>query len=160
VSNQVRVVESYRDYCPPRGVKRAIGLMLNSVPDRYLSGLDSVVLTDLSALTAKRRHGGFRSANKKVRATQRAGMYHGAQRNALAWIELFVDNIFGRCLISSELYHLFVTRFWPRRYFMSWDIISTLSTRQSIEIRSRLRNPGWRDSNGATLRVNIGTSWP
>ncbi len=46
----IPVVEGYKDYLPPRGVRRTIEKLLSSLPKHYISGLESVVLTNAGAV--------------------------------------------------------------------------------------------------------------
>ena len=46
----IPVVEGYKDYLPPRGVRRTIEKLLSSLPKHYISGLESVVMTNAGAV--------------------------------------------------------------------------------------------------------------
>src|SRR5688572_13384878 len=92
--HDVRIVESYRDYSPPVGVSGAVSRMLRSVPQHYLSGLGSVVLTNTSALPSKRQRGKFRSRGKKIAVNECLGLYTRPHRDGAPWIEVFVDKVF------------------------------------------------------------------
>jgi hypothetical protein len=87
------VIECYSDYSPPFDVKAIVVRMLESVPSKYLLGLDEVVLTNSGNLPRARRRAVTKSRKKKVRIVRALGLYHAAWRGSSAWIEIFVDNI-------------------------------------------------------------------
>jgi hypothetical protein len=68
--------------------------MLGTIPEKYLIGLGSVVLTNERALTGLCARSMTWSQGKKVSAAKARGLYHGAWRGDLAWIELRIDSIF------------------------------------------------------------------
>lgn len=87
------IYEQYVEYEPPFDVQRAIERMLGTVPEKYLLGLGSVVLTNGRALTGKRARRMTWSRGKKVSAAKARGLYHPAWRSDPAWIELRIDSI-------------------------------------------------------------------
>ena len=91
--HRVRIVEAYRDWKPEVSVLSCVVRLVESVPSRYLSGLDSVVLTNAAALNHSRRRRKVRSKGKKVRLARCRGLYHRAWHGNDAHIELFIDNI-------------------------------------------------------------------
>src|SRR5581483_7542224 len=91
-SRSVRITASYSDYRPPFAVEPIIQRMLQSVPERYLSGLSEVVLTDTSGMNRKRRRSVTQSRKSKFRSLDALGLYHPAWSNQPAWIEILVDN--------------------------------------------------------------------
>lgn len=93
---QPEIIENYSDYSPPFDVKLAVSRMLNTTPPERLVGLRAVVLTNKSSLPRKRRRGITWAARKrKVRMKDVAGLYHPHWGNEAAWIEVFVDEVFG-----------------------------------------------------------------
>jgi len=90
----IPIYEQYEDYKPPFDVKRAIERMLAVVPEKYLVGLSSIVLTCENALTRKRARSMTWSCGKKVSAARARGLYHPRWRDNPAWIELHIDSIF------------------------------------------------------------------
>src|SRR5262245_46101999 len=90
----VEIVETYRDWTPPLEVKRAIQGMLDSIPQRYLVGLGSVVLTNASGLNHARHRAKTLRRGRKVRIATAAGLYHPSWQGRPAYIEMFLDNIF------------------------------------------------------------------
>ena len=93
----VRICENYRGWQPPFDAERVVEGLLDRLPDHYLAGLDSVVLTCAGRMGRRRRRGLTRSRGRKVKIAECLGLYHRAWRGRRAWIELFVDNIAGRC---------------------------------------------------------------
>jgi hypothetical protein len=95
-ASNIPIYEQYENYEPPFNVKRAIERMVGTVPDKYLTGLGSIVLTCEDALTGKRARGMTWSRGKKVSAAKARGLYHPEWGSNPAWIELHVDSIFQR----------------------------------------------------------------
>ncbi|HYX70234.1 MAG TPA: hypothetical protein VE825_13940 [Terriglobales bacterium] len=89
----VKVIEAYRDYQPPAPVQELVQGMIDVLPAKYLRGLQSIVLTNHSALSYDRRRKSTKSRNRKVKMDRVAGMYHAAWKGQPAWIEIFVDRI-------------------------------------------------------------------
>ena len=61
------------------------------MPEKYLRGLDCVVLTNEDALSRKQRLGTLKSRKRRVRKTRVRGLYHGAWQGRPPWIEIRVD---------------------------------------------------------------------
>ena len=88
---QVRIVESYRDYTPPLNVPFLIRQLLDTVPEKYLRGLDCVVLTNETSFNKRdRRPTGSR---RKRRGKVVFRRYHGRARSSGSYVELRVDRI-------------------------------------------------------------------
>lgn len=68
----------FSDYEPPFDPAPIVKRMLDSVPRKYLVGLQEVVLTNESGLPRKRRTTVLKSRRRKVRLGQTAGLYHAA----------------------------------------------------------------------------------
>jgi hypothetical protein len=88
-----RIVESYRDFKPPRGFKKKVELLLRYVPPKYLAGLDAIVLTNGAALNRDERRKKTWSRNRKVQTSKCLGLYRGKTRSTPASVWLYVDNI-------------------------------------------------------------------
>ncbi len=86
----IPVVEGYKDYLPPRGVRRTIEKLLSSLPKHYISGLESVVMTNAGAVGRGKttRYGDWKYNLRDCR-----GLYYGQPTNGKPWIEIVVDNI-------------------------------------------------------------------
>jgi hypothetical protein len=82
----------FSDYEPPFDAAPIVQRMLDSVPKKYLIGLQEVVLTNASGLPKKLGVTVLKSRRRKVRLDKTAGLYHAAFSGKPAWIEIFVDN--------------------------------------------------------------------
>ena len=91
--SQPRIVESYRDYRPPFDAARVIRTLLRTVPEKYLRGLDCVVLVNEAFLARANRGGRLQSRKDKFGKLQVLGRYHYAWHGKPPWIEVFVDRI-------------------------------------------------------------------
>lgn len=89
----VEIVENYRGWEPPLDVEAVVQRLLSRLPEHYLYGLRSVVLTYAGGMSRERRRKKTGSRRKKVAIVRCRGLYHPKWRNEPAWIELFVDNI-------------------------------------------------------------------
>lgn len=84
------VQEVYSDYKPPLNVKKTVQILLKYVPPEDLANLQSIVLTNMAALSRKR---------KRQRSSSGApicdvwGRYHPGWKKQPAQIEIYVDNI-------------------------------------------------------------------
>lgn len=90
---QVRITEAYTDYTPPVDAARVVHELLESVPEKYLPGLDCVVLTNESALPSRDRRGKIKSRKRKYDKSRILGRYHPRWGGQPAYIELRVDKI-------------------------------------------------------------------
>src|SRR5262249_23220819 len=86
LASNIVIVGNYRNYAPSVDITRSVQLLLNYVPDEYLSGLNSIELTN-SQRSRKLRRGKTWSRKRKVRMVKCRGFYYGDH------IELLVDNI-------------------------------------------------------------------
>lgn len=91
----MEIVEAYRDWTPPRWVRRSTEALVSSVPRRYHVGLRSIVLTNTAALTGHRKRRKVSSSRGKFGSERLLGLHHPAGKRGQAWLELFVDNIFS-----------------------------------------------------------------
>jgi len=89
----IEVREFYNQYGPPKYAARTVRKLIRAVPDRYLGGLECVVLTNQSGLPRRFRLGKVTSRKRRVPQTYVIGRYHRATRTSQAWIELFVDKL-------------------------------------------------------------------
>lgn len=92
-TNKIQVKEVYRNYAPPLDASALVHRLLRTVPDKYLKGLDCVVLMNLGGLSRKDRVGRTWSRNRRVDKSYILGRYHHKTRNSLPYIELRVDKI-------------------------------------------------------------------
>jgi hypothetical protein len=90
---KVEIREAYRDYAPPVDASAIVHQLLLTVPDKYLTGLDCILLTNERGLPRKDRVGKVWSRKRKVDKSRVLGRYHGRSRSSLPYIELRVDKI-------------------------------------------------------------------
>jgi hypothetical protein len=89
----IRISEAYRDYAPPVNATAIVRKLLSTVPEKYLKGLDCIVLTNESALSRKDRVGKIWSRKRKVHKSRVLGLYHHGSGSSSPCIELRVDKI-------------------------------------------------------------------
>jgi hypothetical protein len=89
----LRITESYKNWEPPSYVRRLTQELIAAVPEKYLSGLEAIVLTNQASLNHDRRRGKTWSRGKKVSLSRCLGLYHRKRRGQGAWVEIFVDQI-------------------------------------------------------------------
>lgn len=107
----IDVREAYKDYLPAVNAARIVSQLLCIVPEKYLRGLDCVVLTNEASLSRKDRIGRVWSRRRKYDKSRIRGRYHFATRSSAAYIELRVDKIllslpvFRDIVFGHVLYH-------------------------------------------------------
>ena len=89
--SQIRIVESYQGYQPPFDVAKVVRRLLQTVLQKYLRGLDCVVLMNEASLPRKERVGKVRSRKRKLDQSRIAGRYHPQWHGSRPWIEIRVD---------------------------------------------------------------------
>lgn len=89
----LEIKEAYRAYAPPINATRIIRKLLASVPERYLRGLDCVVLTDMAGQPRRHRLGKTTSRGRRIAQARVEGRYHPEWKGQPPWIELYVDQI-------------------------------------------------------------------
>jgi hypothetical protein len=89
-SFMIPLYENYKGYLPPPYVNATIEGLLSKLPQQYLSGLQSVVLTNATTIGKGKTR---RVAGKKYARQQCLGFYHPKRNGEQAWIEIVVDNI-------------------------------------------------------------------
>jgi hypothetical protein len=116
--HSILITESYQHFRPAIDAMSTVDRLLTGIPQKYLVGLKTVVLTDSTGLNHQSRRKKTWSRKRKVRIQECAGLYHQAWQGEPAWIELFVDNAISRCpgyllkvpfvrdlQVASVLYH-------------------------------------------------------
>jgi len=86
----ITIRENYKEYQPPSNIRRTVEKLLSSLPERYQSGLESVVLTNAGAVSRGKTN---RIRGKKYRQQECGGFYHHRYKGDPAWIEIIVDNV-------------------------------------------------------------------
>jgi len=87
------IVEDYRDYHPPVGIKQLLDDLLEAVPSKYLKGLTTIVLTNKSGLTRDQRRQKIWGRNRKYPLAEARGAYYEATRYRTASVWPLLDNI-------------------------------------------------------------------
>ena len=93
--SHIQIVESYSDYRPPFNASKVVRTLLRTVPERYLRGLDCVVLVNQAFLSRRNVGSRVRSRKDAFGKLQVLGRYHFASHGKPPWIEIFVDRIIG-----------------------------------------------------------------
>jgi hypothetical protein len=91
--SEILIREAYRQYTPPVKAAAIVYKLLRTVPQKYLKGLDCVVLTNQTALSRKDRVGKVWSRGRKFDKSRSLGRYHPGSHSSLPYIELRVDKI-------------------------------------------------------------------
>jgi hypothetical protein len=91
--NVPTIVESYRNFAPPSNFRHDVETLLRFVPQKYLVGLKTIVLTNRAGLTGNKRKQKVWSRNRKVRLADSLGSYSRAGKNSPGTVWLYVDNI-------------------------------------------------------------------
>jgi hypothetical protein len=112
------IVESYKNYNPPKSVPRAIERLLSKVDQRRIIGLHSIILTNSASLNHKYRRRKTISRKKKVMLKDCNGWYCEQSKREPAHIKLLIDNILSTfpnwatrfnfvldIVLSKTLYH-------------------------------------------------------
>ncbi len=86
----VPVYENYQEYQPPPYARSAILNLLSVLPPGYLAGLQSVVLTNATAIGSGKTG---RVKGKKYFRNRCLGFYHPKWKGEQPWIEIVVDNV-------------------------------------------------------------------
>ena len=89
----ITIEEAFKDFVPPVSARKVVDRLLSGVPQKYLFGLKTVVLTNAAGLSHDRRRRKTRSRKRKVAIRECRGLYHRKWKNEPAWIEIFVDNL-------------------------------------------------------------------
>jgi hypothetical protein len=85
----VPIYENYKGYRPPWDARSTIAKLFSALPNRYLSGLQSVVLTNAAAIG----RGKTQRVNGKKHLRQSClGFYHRKRNGEQPWIEIVVGN--------------------------------------------------------------------
>lgn len=84
------IYENYKDYSAPDRVRSTVSKLLSVLPERYLSGLRSVILTNSAAMPKGKIR---RVAGRKHMLRECLGFYHRERNGQPAYVELVVDNI-------------------------------------------------------------------
>lgn len=86
-----QIVEAYKNYAPSFDAPKTIRLLLRHVPEKYLVGLKTIVLTNRESLSHDQRRRRPWSRGRKYSMNRVLGDYHQAWKGESAWIRIFVD---------------------------------------------------------------------
>lgn len=89
----IPIYENYGAYQPSVDAKKIVSELLTTVPQKYLRGLGSVVLSSQGGLSRDQRRRKSWSRGRKISRKQMFGYYQPAWREQQAYIELYVDKI-------------------------------------------------------------------
>ena len=89
----VAVKEAYCGYKPPFNAAKVVRQLLASIPERYLIGLDCIVLTDMAGQPRRNRLGKTTRRGRRIAQSRVAGPFHPLWNGQLPWVELYVDQI-------------------------------------------------------------------
>jgi hypothetical protein len=87
-----RIIEAFESYRPPFDVTRAVRRMLRDVPPKFLHGLNSIVLTNVAALSRQQRNQRTRGRGQRTTLGEALGYYTQAWKGDPARITILVDN--------------------------------------------------------------------
>ncbi len=90
---QIKVIEAFTDDQSPVIYSTLVRQLLATVPDKYLVGLESIVICNLSEQPRKFRTGTLPSRGRRIRRENVGGLYHGAWKGQKAWIQIFADKV-------------------------------------------------------------------
>jgi hypothetical protein len=161
VDDRVRIVESYRDYTPPFDVSKVVRTLLSTVPEKYLTGLDCVVLTHTDSVPRRETRRKVWSRKHKVRLSQVRGLYHGKWQGKPPWIELRVEKILGSFFLRKLLWVPFFRRICLGEvHITNLVTIFTVTFVQNTEKRRTSRTSGgpsfWQASCGRNIGLPFG----
>jgi len=86
----IPIHRNFQGYNPPRWFDRTIERLVSSLSDQHLSGLQSIVLTNSSALGKGKTR---RVRGRKYQQRDCRAFYHHAWHGERPWIEIVVDNV-------------------------------------------------------------------
>jgi hypothetical protein len=138
----VPIYEQYEHYQLPFNVKRTIERMLGTVPDKYLIGLGSIVLTCQDALKGKPAQRMTWSRGKKISVATARGLYHPKWGSEPAWIELHIDSVFRTFPKYLLKFRLSESWNWERHSSTNSAITFTRNIIPSSKRRKMSRNNG------------------
>jgi len=113
------IVESYNGYNPPFRIKPIVEDLLKCLPQKYLRGLNTIVLTDAAGRPRRERRRKTRSRGKKVALNGCLGFYQPVPRGQKPYIQLYVDNILRGCRRAGMPLGLLTRPFSRRLRFAS-----------------------------------------
>jgi hypothetical protein len=92
-SQKIEIQEDYRDFVAPFWVSKALCRLLDGIPEKYLYGLKTILLTNSLGLNRSQRRKKTKFKKHKVSNHACLGLYQQEWQGQPAKIELFTDNI-------------------------------------------------------------------
>ena len=89
----LEILEKYSEYEPKVPIRKAVDRLVQSVPEKYLSGLKKIILTNSGALNRKERREKTRWRKRKLNVSESFGSYHQEWQSEPAHIKIYVDNL-------------------------------------------------------------------
>jgi len=86
----VPINENYKDYAPPRAVRRSVHRLVKWLHPGHLTGIQAIVLTNAATLGKGKTR---RVRGRKYAESACLGFYHRSSQHNGPWIQLVVDNI-------------------------------------------------------------------
>jgi hypothetical protein len=96
-SQRIAIHENYGTFRPKVKAARIVSDLLDTVPEHYLAGLGSVILSSQTNLPRRDRRKAFWSRSKKVESRHVQGYYSRAWKGQPAFIQLYLDKIYAPC---------------------------------------------------------------
>lgn len=85
--SKVKIVEQYLEYSPPVHVYASVSLLMRHTPEKYLEGIQKIVLTNSASLRSSHK-GKYWAGDRRIRPADSRGMYWNGH------IFLVMDRIF------------------------------------------------------------------
>jgi hypothetical protein len=92
----IEIVEVYKDFEPPCDLPPLVRYALRVVPDKYLAGLNQIVLRDSATLSRDQRRRTMHSRGRKVQGNDALGIYRHAWNGERPFITLYVDKLLDK----------------------------------------------------------------
>jgi len=99
-----RIVLAFQDYTPPFDAEKSIRRMLQIVPPKHLSGLHTMVLTNVEALSRSERARKTWGRHRRVTLSEVRGYYTPEWSGGSAHLTILMDNLERRL---GKLYRKF-----------------------------------------------------
>jgi len=116
VNKRPKIIENYRNFEPPPKFRDTIDELVRYTPEEFLTGLQSIVLTNRAILNHDEKRQKTWSRNRKIRLAAALGYYTEAAKSAGASIVLYVDNL-------TDGSDNWVARLPLLRYLLAGDIL-------------------------------------
>jgi hypothetical protein len=92
----IDLIEDYREWSPPIGIRPIVEALVQSVPEKYLTGLKCIILTNTRAFNRSLRRKKVKHRGRKRSRVEANGIYQPAWPGHQAFIQLYVDNILAQ----------------------------------------------------------------